>query len=130
MGASVAVVSGKGGSGKTVVAAEIASLMSRQSLNVILMDADTATGGLSYYLGLKYVRNITEGFTSYALAKNSGTPRAEQPNLMELIQVVSDDYSGTRFGFLAIGDHRRLSRVFDTPGRSTQSLGSLLKNAV
>ena len=62
MGASIAIVSGKGGSGKTFIAAELASLIAAR-IPVTLMDADTGTGGLSYYLGLKYVRNITEGFT-------------------------------------------------------------------
>jgi MinD-like ATPase involved in chromosome partitioning or flagellar assembly len=132
MGISVAIVSGKGGSGKTVIAAEVAGLMSRQGLSVILMDADTGTGGLSYYLGLKYVRNIVEGFSTYVLASlGEGVVSENGRNLKALTQLVQDTNGPeTSFRFLAIGDHRRLSREFGGQGEFAQKLESLLRNAV
>ena len=131
MGISAAIVSGKGGSGKTVIAAEMANLMSSEKHSVVLMDADTGTGGLSYYLGLKYVRNITEGFTTYALASIGDGPRSGQrPDLLKLTQVVDDNHSGAGFRFLAIGDHRKLSREFDQPDAPAGKLASLLSEAI
>jgi septum site-determining protein MinD len=131
MGISVAIVSGKGGSGKTVIAAEIASLVSRRASSVILMDADTGTGGLSYYLGLKYVRNITEGFAAYALAKAGEGPSSERRlDPSKLTEIVHDSNAGTSFRFLPIGDHRKLSRVFDGQSESAVMLGSLLREAI
>jgi septum site-determining protein MinD len=62
---SIAVVSGKGGSGKTMIAAAMAEILSAQGLPVILVDADTGTAGLTFYLGLEMVANTAVGVSNF-----------------------------------------------------------------
>lgn len=47
---SIAFVSGKGGSGKTAVSLAAAQLLATNGRNVLLIDADLATRGLTHYL--------------------------------------------------------------------------------
>lgn len=49
-GKTLAVVSGKGGSGKTMVAVALAQGAAKVDSKVVLVDTDFATGGLTYYL--------------------------------------------------------------------------------
>lgn len=92
---SIAIVSGKGGSGKTMVAATLAQLLDEQG-RVLLIDADFGTAGLSYYLGLSTVANISIGLTN--ILDNPSSLGAE-----ELAQpMIGFNYSR----FLAVGDHR------------------------
>jgi len=128
---TIAVVSGKGGSGKTMAAATLACLLANEGAEVILMDGDVGTAGLSYYLGLKYVRNTRRGFSSFALLA-PGKPTAE--HLDELARALEPVELSTHswhsgFQFLAIGDHRRLSRAFGRARRARQ-LGELFAEAV
>lgn len=46
---SLAVISGKGGSGKTTLALSIASMLSECGLKVLLVDCDFATNGATYF---------------------------------------------------------------------------------
>ncbi|MSQ48575.1 MAG: ParA family protein [Deltaproteobacteria bacterium] len=89
----VALVSGKGGSGKTMIAATIAYVLD-YFVPCILVDADTGTAGLTYYLGIKHIENFTAGL----LDKSA----AEPP-----LQRIKGFEKGL---FLGIGDHRRLER--------------------
>jgi len=70
---SVAIVSGKGGSGKTMIAAVMAELFDSIGSSVILVDADTGTAGLSFYLGLEQVRNTSVGVSNLLTGGTSET---------------------------------------------------------
>lgn len=130
MGTSVAIVSGKGGSGKTIMAAELAILFAARG-PVTLMDADTGTGGLSYYLGLKYVHNITEGFTEYALANAGAQSFSERRRkVVELTQPVYDKYTSNTFRFLPVGEHRMLNRALGRESIGADELAEYLESAV
>src|SRR5436305_4163571 len=61
---SIAVVSGKGGSGKTMIASVMAEIADAAGEQVILVDADTGTAGLSFYLGLELVANTAVGVSN------------------------------------------------------------------
>src|SRR5688572_12115014 len=70
---TLAVVSGKGGSGKTLVATAIAHGLALCEKKVLLVDTDTGTGGLSYYLGFSAYKQTREGLTEFIVEK-SGIP--------------------------------------------------------
>src|SRR5262245_12556369 len=95
----IAIVSGKGGSGKTMVAALMAQIMGR-SVSVTLVDADTGTGGLTYYLGLNAVSNVAVGLADLLL--DSSFP--------DTLPVQTVAWERSQVSFLGIGDHRRLYR--------------------
>jgi len=59
----LAVVSGKGGSGKTLFVTTLMLELDRNDIKVILVDGDLGTGGASYFLGLDHVRSIQIGLT-------------------------------------------------------------------
>lgn len=54
---SFAIVSGKGGSGKTMIAVTMARSLAELGYRTLLIDADFATGGLSYYLTFNIFSN-------------------------------------------------------------------------
>jgi septum site-determining protein MinD len=105
---SIAVISGKGGSGKTMIAAVMTNILSElfPGVNVIVMDGDTGTAGLTYYLGLKLVSNIRVGLSNYE-------PNAPEEVLRgywkKSLQPIKGLNGARLFG---IGDHRRLEKVF------------------
>ncbi len=111
MNRSIAIVSGKGGSGKTMVSASIAQIFSSTlGRKVTLVDADLGTAGLSYYLGLKLVRSIRPGLADL-LGSSTSTTDESIPTFRPPLQVVetaSAGFEGTRITFLPIGDQRRL----------------------
>ncbi len=57
----VAVLSGKGGTGKSVIAATLACALAHCGRKVLLVDADLFTGGLSYYVLAEYPRSSDAG---------------------------------------------------------------------
>lgn len=63
VGKSIAVVSGKGGSGKTMVAVALAQGVALAERSCILIDADFATGGLTYYLTFRNFKNARIGLS-------------------------------------------------------------------
>ena len=96
---SIAIVSGKGGSGKTMVAATIAKVLDLLGHKVLLVDADYGTAGLTYYMGLNTVANISVGLTNLS---SKSEFNAEEVNKY------SQKMSGFENSFfLGIGDHRR-----------------------
>jgi septum site-determining protein MinD len=137
-GRRIAVVSGKGGSGKTMIAVEMAyqfvSSTGDSDKRIVIMDTDIGTAGMSYYLGLKKVRNIRTGFSTVALGRN-GYPGEQR--LSDLLQPVlpaqEDSFGDSRFNFLPIGDHRRINREYQralpASGEEMQ-LGVLIEQAI
>jgi septum site-determining protein MinD len=63
VGKTMAIVSGKGGSGKTMVAVALAQGIALADRSCILIDADFATGGLTYYLTFRNFKNARIGLS-------------------------------------------------------------------
>lgn len=101
---SIAIVSGKGGSGKTMIAALMASIFSKNNIKTTLVDGDIGTGGLTYYLGLKKVENISLGLSNilFYSTKNEASEFIESRKWLQGVKG-EEGYS-----FVGIGDHRRL----------------------
>ena len=53
MGKSIVIASGKGGTGKTMVSANLGATLSRLGHQVIVIDMDTGLRNLDLYLGLE-----------------------------------------------------------------------------
>lgn len=100
-----AVVSGKGGSGKTMITAILANLFDENFRNnedkkILIVDADFATGGLSYYMGLKTVKNISKGLTNFLSGNEEITP--------EFINKIAQKMNGFEQSyFIGVGNHRK-----------------------
>ena len=62
-GELIAIVSGKGGSGKTMIAVALAQGAALAGQKVMLVDADFATGGLTYYLTFREFVNSRIGLS-------------------------------------------------------------------
>jgi septum site-determining protein MinD len=107
---AIAVVSGKGGSGKTMIAAMMARIMDLSDQDTLLIDCDTATAGLTYYLGLKYLTNTAIGLSNL-LTESESEPRSGL-SLFDSSQQIKGWRSGR---FLGVGDHRRLYRELEEP---------------
>ncbi len=60
---AIAIVSGKGGSGKTMVAVALAQGAAAADRRVMLIDADFGTGGLTYYLSFRVFNRLRTGVT-------------------------------------------------------------------
>lgn len=95
----ISIVSGKGGSGKTMIAATMASVLDSLGFKVLLIDADYGTAGLTYYMGLNTVKNISVGLTNLA----SGYDILEKD-----IERCSQPMRGFKnSNFIGVGDHKR-----------------------
>jgi flagellar biosynthesis protein FlhG len=130
---SIALVSGKGGSGKTMVAVEMAYQLAGMGYSVTLMDADIGTAGMSYYLSLKQVRHIRTGLSTIALQADKET----KPDPVRLLQPLQHDkYTSALPGhisFLPIGDHRRINREYQRGKSSLNTsidLATIIKDIV
>ncbi|MBP2161781.1 MULTISPECIES: AAA family ATPase [Asticcacaulis] len=66
----IALVSGKGGSGKTLIATAIALGYANAGKRVLLIDADFGTGGLTYYLGFSAFERAREGLTEVMIQRD------------------------------------------------------------
>jgi len=108
---SIAVVSGKGGSGKTMIVATIAEILEAHNRKTVLVDTDVGTGGLSYYLSIKYSRGIGLGLSEMLLAElDKGTESSpvavSTPGLPAQTVRPLRGFSNTRF--VSVGDLRKL----------------------
>lgn len=102
----VSIVSGKGGSGKTMVAATMTRVLDSLGLKVLLVDADYGTAGLTYYMGLATVPNISVGLSGLE----------DESNIKEALPLYCQPMEGFSSSmFIGVGDHRRHLR--DTVGR-------------
>ena len=63
----LALLSGKGGSGKTTLALSIASMLSKCKLKVLLVDCDLSTNGATYFYEEKLAENTNELSSFYNL---------------------------------------------------------------
>lgn len=117
---TIAVLSGKGGSGKTMLVAVMAQVFSKRIGEVIVLDADTATAGITYYLALKLLGNIRVGLSN--VARNEPEPSIYLEQIKEYLQPIK---GFERARFFGIGDHRRLER--DVPqGALPNVLGTVV----
>lgn len=92
---SVAIISGKGGSGKTVLTTTMAKVFNELNTHVVIIDADTATAGMTYFLGVHEAEG-REGLTSL-LSDN-----------VSYVQVARPLRSLPFIRFIGIGNHRSL----------------------
>jgi septum site-determining protein MinD len=108
---AIAVVSGKGGTGKTMLSAVAARVLDEMKVPTLIVDADTGTGGLTYYLGLKQVSNITVGLADVIGTQPTRKVRTGRNSLLRMPEGVIQNVKGFRFAqFFGVGDHRRLYR--------------------
>lgn len=96
---TIAIVSGKGGSGKTMLTATIAKILDESGLSVLLIDADFGTAGLTYYLGLSEVSNISVGLTNLFSTKSKTALHHDK--------VIEKLKNHSNINFIGVGDHRR-----------------------
>jgi septum site-determining protein MinD len=105
----LAILSGKGGSGKTMIAACLAAVMSENSiLPVLLVDADFGTAGLTYYFGVKYVENSRLGISSMLSKKHANSNIFDVSLNSPAIQSVRG-FPG--LNLLSAGEPRQLERL-------------------
>jgi len=85
-----------------MVVAVIAQALDQLQLPTLIVDADTGTGGMTYYLGLKQVANTSVGLVDVAISLREG-PLTELPvgSLQRL-----EHYK--HIEFFGLGDHERL----------------------
>ncbi len=67
MSKSLALLSGKGGSGKTTLALSIASMLSNCGLKVLLIDCDLSTNGATYFYESKISENVENTNSFYEM---------------------------------------------------------------
>ncbi|NKL10371.1 AAA family ATPase [Rhizobium leguminosarum] len=102
---SFAVVSGKGGSGKTLIAAAIAAACADVGLETLLVDADFGTGGLTYYLGFSAFTGARAGLSEFFLGEEE-TPSIAKPTS----DAVRNHPWIERVGLLPVGSHRLIDK--------------------
>jgi len=120
-------------------ATALALALDRAGKKVILVDGDIGTGGLSYYLGLHYVRSIQSGLTELLTRKSKLSSVSPSPNeaddgaveqeigpgfraIEEVLQVVS---TTRHIRFLPVGNHTDI--VEATPRNYGNNIGLLIK---
>jgi flagellar biosynthesis protein FlhG len=100
---SIAIVSGKGGSGKTLVAAALAHALAIEDKRVLLVDADLGTGGLTYYLGFSAFDRARAGLTEYLIATRPSSPL----NIARArADAIKENPGLSQVALLAVGEHR------------------------
>ncbi|HET7015455.1 MAG TPA: ParA family protein [Streptosporangiaceae bacterium] len=143
-GKALAVVSGKGGSGKTIIATEIAVLLAQAKTvkNIVLVDADLGTAGLSLYLGVNEVRTDSRGLSTVILegARESRFV-VSIDGLLKPLRSFRSDNLGTepRISLLPVGDFKSVNNEFrrtwaesgySTDHRTTIALVDALKHVI
>jgi septum site-determining protein MinD len=128
---SLAVISGKGGSGKTMIAAVMASVLMSPKAHVeksgeqglLLVDADTATAGLSYYLGLKYLENFSVGLSELARSATNG--ETVEKSVLLQTQPLLREFEGAQF--FGVGSPRLLAQRLP-PEQRARLLSQCIRN--
>jgi septum site-determining protein MinD len=112
----IAVVSGKGGSGKTLVATALMLAFAENGTKTLLVDGDLGTGGLTYYVGFHNIANISGGLTELIL-------KTAPPSSTEIISYIRPITTVPNGYLLPVGDHRKL---FDTEIEYSQNIKAVL----
>ena len=100
---AIAIVSGKGGSGKTIIGAVLAEIFDAADQSLILVDADTGTAGLTFYFGTELVNNTSVGLTDLFLDPS----RLEGDRLTAIVRPIKGFKQAK---FLSVGDYRRFPK--------------------
>lgn len=104
-----AIVSGKGGSGKTMVAVAIAQGLASTGAKVLIVDADLGTGGLTYYLTFDTFSHARVGISD-ALLK--GVDKARLIGEAARSTRKSEEIIGLEnIRLIPVGDQRRIQDV-------------------
>ena len=118
---TVAVVSGKGGSGKTMLVATMARILDDLGFKTTVVDTDIGTGGLSYYLSVNYVQGIGSGISEMVLS-GTLTNTDGSPSDRYIRELVSFKHAR----FISIGDHKKLLR-FGKEDKFRTTIGECLQ---
>ena len=120
MGEAIAILSGKGGTGKTSVCAAVATALSQRDCKVLCIDCDVGLRNLDISLGLtaqpalSFLDICEERYTLDALA-----PHPQFPNLYFLTAPMNrsaDEIDGDSFGELVLLARQRFDYVLlDAP---------------
>lgn len=129
---TIALVSGKGGSGKTLIAAALARVISTHStLNVVLLDTDLGTGGISYYLGFKTFRSTGRGFADLIIRNiRENYSNALDSDILEDAEELICSSEQVNFGFIPIGNHRAILKKTIDQDSVTKSVTSAFRSIV
>ena len=100
---TIAIVSGKGGSGKTIIAAVMTQILDAAGESIILVDADTGTAGLTFYFGLELVDNTSAGLTDFFLMRKDRS----SSRLLDIVRPIRGLKNAR---FLGAGDFRRFPK--------------------
>lgn len=124
---SLALVSGKGGSGKTLIATAAALGIAKHDKSVLLVDADFGTGGLTYYLGFGSFERARDGLAEYLLSRGR---KSENPEEQYIAYANSDATENepliSKVRLMPVGEHR----IFEgsETACSTEAIRNLIAN--
>ena len=124
-GKVVAIVSGKGGSGKTMLAVALAQGAALAGRTAVLVDTDFATGGLSYYLTFREFSHSRLGLVDMLKSKEVRRPLEEWASIGTVR--ASDSMWKSNLRLVAIGDQRRIRS--DTDLDFAEPLQQVLREA-
>ncbi|OQW76531.1 MAG: hypothetical protein BVN32_08915 [Proteobacteria bacterium ST_bin14] len=110
-GKIVAVVSGKGGSGKTMFAVALAQGAAINDKKAILVDTDFATGGLTYYLTFREFSNARVGLSDFLGSRPTDKPLSDWAAVGKSTRREEDWISNVKLA--PIGDQRRFREDMD-----------------
>lgn len=120
-GKVIAIVSGKGGSGKTLLATAMGVELAESGHSVVLVDADLGTGGLTYYLGFSAFSGARTGVADIVMQEEqSHDIPLSFPN-DDALRNLDLRHSG-RLELLPVGDHRKMLRL---PGEHNANIMNL-----
>lgn len=124
-GKAIAVVSGKGGSGKTMLAVALAQGLALMNREVLLIDTDFGTGGLTYYLTFRAFQKARVGLADLILAPSRddtildwaahGRPESSEQGWLHSVRLVP------------VGDQRRIGD--DVTDELLEAISSVLWQA-
>jgi flagellar biosynthesis protein FlhG len=101
---SIAILSPKGGSGKTFIAVAIAQILDHHKIKTILVDTDMATAGMTFYMATELVKSISKGLVDIIFSKKVGID-----SIGYFIRKYTQKISGLSFvKFFGLGSPRKI----------------------